>query len=103
MILLTRYFDDTSTQVLNNPGEAEHYPANCQSKQGPICGADLGVVAVAANPVEGGHDGALQPCSSSERDGAIGLANLGDETQACGNGCYDKWTAVSISGSDEEV
>lgn len=45
--------------------------------------------------MEDGHDGALRPCSSSERDGAIGLANLGGCTQTWGDGHSDNWTAVS--------
>jgi E3 SUMO-protein ligase PIAS1 len=94
---------DTSTQVTNNPGEVENYPANDQSKQGSVSGADLGAVAVAANLVEDGHDSTLQPCCSNERDGAMGLANLVADTQTCDDVHSDKWTDVSISGSDEEL
>jgi hypothetical protein len=84
----------------DNPGEVDNYPANDQSKQGQVSGADFGV---AANPVplEDGHDSALQPCSMSERDSAMGLASLGADTQSCVDVHSDNWTSVSISGRDE--
>ncbi|KAG0528340.1 hypothetical protein BDA96_05G002800 [Sorghum bicolor] len=90
---------DTSTKATDNSGEVENYPANDQSMPGSVSGADLGV----ANLVEDGDDGALQPCSLSERDSAMGLANLGADTQTCGDVHSDKWTAVSISVSDEDL
>ncbi|CAL4886005.1 unnamed protein product [Urochloa decumbens] len=65
---------DPGTRVADNPGEVHE----------PVHGGDLGVVAVEANPMEGGHGGALQPCVSS-------LANSGDRTQACDDGHPEKW------------
>ena len=91
---------DTSTKATDNPGEVENYPANDQSKQGPVSGADLGV---AANPVEDAHDSALQPCSLSERDSAMGLANLGADTQTCVDVHSDKQTDACTSGPDEDL
>jgi hypothetical protein len=51
--------------------------------------------------LEDGHDSALQPCSMSERDSAMGLASLGADTQSCVDVHSDKWTCVSVSGRDE--
>ncbi|WVZ54980.1 hypothetical protein U9M48_005702 [Paspalum notatum var. saurae] len=81
---------DTSARATDNQGEEENYTPG-----------GLGVLTAVANPAEGGHDGALQPCTSSGRDGAIGLANLSDDAQTCVDGHSDKRTDVSISGSDE--
>jgi len=89
---------DTSTKATDNPGEVENYPANDQS--GPVSGADLGA---AANPVEDGHDSALQPCSLSERDSAMGLANLVADTQTCVDVHSDKQTDACTSGPDEDL
>ncbi|ONM41936.1 E3 SUMO-protein ligase SIZ1 [Zea mays] len=96
----TSQIPDASTKAVDNPGEVDNYPANDQSKQGQVSGADFGV---AANPVplEDGHDSALQPCSMSERDSAMGLASLGADTQSCVDVHSDNWTSVSISGRDE--
>ncbi|CAN6348738.1 unnamed protein product [Urochloa humidicola] len=76
---------DLGTRVTDNPGEVDY-------------GGDLGGAAVAANPM---HDGALQPCTSSERDGATSVANLGESTQACDDGHPEKWTAGSVSGAED--
>ncbi|KAJ1264439.1 hypothetical protein BS78_08G001100 [Paspalum vaginatum] len=92
---------DTSTLVTDNQGEEENYSPNHKPKHGPVSGGDLGVITVVANPAEDGHDDALQLCTSSERDGAPGLANLSNGTQACVDGHSDELTAVSISGTDE--
>ncbi|XP_066359070.1 E3 SUMO-protein ligase SIZ2-like [Miscanthus floridulus] len=87
---------ETSTKTTDNSGELENYPGNDQSKQGLVSGADLGV---AANPVEDGNDSALQPCSLSERDSTTLRADI----QTCVDAHSDKWTDVSISGSDEDL
>ncbi|CAM0152377.1 unnamed protein product [Urochloa decumbens] len=76
---------DLGTRVTDNPGEVDY-------------GGDLGGAAVAANPM---HDGGLQPCTSSERDGATSVANLGESTQACDYGHPEKWTAGSVSGAED--
>ncbi|RCV36690.1 hypothetical protein SETIT_8G002400v2 [Setaria italica] len=82
---------DMGTRVTDNPGEVDE----------PLYGGDLGVTAVAANPLEDGRDGALQACTSSERDGAISVANLGDRTQTWGDGHPENRTAGSISGAGD--
>ncbi|KAG0519624.1 hypothetical protein BDA96_08G002700 [Sorghum bicolor] len=89
---------DTSTKATDNPGEVENYPANDQPKQGPVSG----VVEANPVPVEDEHDSALHPCPSNERDSAMGLANLGADTETCVDVHSDKWTDVSISGSGED-
>ncbi|XP_034604089.1 E3 SUMO-protein ligase SIZ2 isoform X1 [Setaria viridis] len=80
---------DPGTRVTDNPVEVDE----------PVHGGDLGVTAVAANPLEDGCDGALQACTSSERDGVISLANLGDPTQTWGDGHRENRTA----GTDDCV
>ncbi|XP_062197553.1 E3 SUMO-protein ligase SIZ2-like isoform X2 [Phragmites australis] len=94
---------DPSIQVTDNLGEAQNYPANYQSKLEPVSGGNLGVQAAAANPLEDGRDGALQACTSSERDGDVSSANLCDHTQTCHDGHSDNRTSLSLSGIDESL
>ncbi|XP_062201935.1 E3 SUMO-protein ligase SIZ2-like [Phragmites australis] len=94
---------DPSRRVTDNPGEAQNNPANYQSKHESVSGGNLGVLAVAANPPEDGHDGALQICASSERDGSISPANRCDHTQTCHDFHSVSWTSLSLSGADESL
>ncbi|PVH61257.1 hypothetical protein PAHAL_3G001100 [Panicum hallii] len=82
---------DLGILVTDNPGEVDEQ----------VYGGDLGVAAAVANLLEDGHDGVSQPCTSTERDGAISLANLGDRTQTCGDGHPENRTAGSISGDED--
>ncbi|KAF0889658.1 hypothetical protein E2562_030139 [Oryza meyeriana var. granulata] len=82
--------DAAGTQVTDNQCEVQNYLDNHHSLHEPISGVNLGVTA-AANPLECEHDGVLQACRSSERDG--------DHNQTCRDGHSEDWTDLSISNA----